>query len=380
MTPPRLPLAPTCLPPPRGLPELPASAVLAAVANLRAIYCPLAPSAADIYRHHDRLPPPQADSGYTSGDDDGASLAGKDEAALESLRADALERDFAIRWLSTVVLRADELRATDDERDHLVDEASAVMAALTVPCPDTADERADCDEDRGITRNFSFPVAPDLAAPPIRVCLFDADLSGPDHTNVGLQSWGASVVFSALACAAPARLGLTRAALGPTPCVVELGAGTGLVGLVLAALLPRVGVDAAVVATDYHPAVLANLASNVAANQGTARVETCMLDWADPVLSSPLPGPGGADLLVATDVVYEAQHALWLRGCAARLLSSGHLLARGHCAHRRQVRGHQRHGGDGILRWSGFGPAPHDTARGNAPQAKGCGTGRRSRL
>ncbi|KAL8399483.1 hypothetical protein RB594_000021 [Gaeumannomyces avenae] len=317
MTPPRIPLAPTSLPPPRCLPELPASVVLAAVANLRAIYCPLAPSAADIYRHHDRPPPPQADSGYTSGNDDGA--LGKHEAALESLRADALERDVAFRWLSTVVLRADELQATDDERDQLVDEAEAVIAALTVTGPEAADECADCD-DGGITRDFSFPVAPELDAPPVRVCLFDADLSGPDHLNVGLQSWGAPIVFSALACAAPARLRLTRAALGPSPCVVELGAGTGLVGLVLGALLPRLGIDATVVATDYHPAVLANLASNVAANQGTG-VRTCILDWADPVLSPPLPGPRGADLLVATDVVYEAEHALLLRGCAARLLS-----------------------------------------------------------
>lgn len=327
MTPPGLPLAPTSLPAPRGLPDLPASDVLTAVANLRAIYCPLAPSAADVYRRYDRLlPPPQADSGYTSGDDDGSSLVGENEAALASLRADALERDFAFRWLSTLVLRADELRASDDERDQLVDEASAIIAALTVPSgPDSTDEHGDGDtEDRGITRDFSFTLAPGLAASPLRVRLFDADLSGPDHTNVGLQSWGASIVFSTLACATPARLGLTRAALGPRPCVVELGAGTGLVSLVLAALLPRAGVDAAVVATDYHPAVLANLASNVAANQQTTaacRVETCMLDWTDPVLSPPLPGPGGADLLVATDVVYETQHALWLRGCAERLLS-----------------------------------------------------------
>ncbi|KAL8286090.1 hypothetical protein RB600_010194 [Gaeumannomyces tritici] len=259
-------------------PAVPASVVLAAVANLRAIYCPLAPSAADIYRRHDRPPPPQADSGYTSGNEDG--VLGKHEAALESLRADALERDVAFRWLSTVVLRADELQATDDERDQLVDEASVVIAALTVTGPEAADKCADCD-DGGITRDFSFPVAPKLDAPPVRVCLFDADPSGPDHLNVGLQSWGASIVFSALACAAlacaaPARLGLTRAALGPSPCVVELSAGTSLVGLVLGALLPRLGIDATVVATDYHPAVLANLASNVAANQGTG-VKTCML-------------------------------------------------------------------------------------------------------
>ncbi|KLU85801.1 hypothetical protein MAPG_04821 [Magnaporthiopsis poae ATCC 64411] len=284
MTSPSLPLAPTSLPPPRSLPELPASAVLAAVASLRAIYCPLAPSAADIYRHHDRLlPPPQADSGYTSGDDDDGSLVAKNEAVLTSLRADALERDFAFRWLSTLVSRADELRVTDDERDQLVDEASAVIAALTVSSsPDSADEGGDCDaEDRGITRDFSFPVAPELAIPPVCVRLFDADLSGPDHTNVGLQSWGASIVFSTLACATPGRLGLTRAALGPSPCVVELGAGTGLVSLVLAALLPHVDVDATVVATDYHPAVLANLASNVAANKQTTtacHIETRMLD------------------------------------------------------------------------------------------------------
>ena len=52
---------------------------------------------------------------------------------------------------------------------------------------------------------------------------------------------------------------------------MELGAGTGLVSLALARLLPQLGVhDAKVVATDYDDAVLENLRANITANFSSA--------------------------------------------------------------------------------------------------------------
>ena len=76
-------------------------------------------------------------------------------------------------------------------------------------------------------------------------------------------------------------------------------------------------------ATDYHPAVLENLRANIVANfpdRGTQRVVPALLDWSAPNLDPPLHRP--ASMLVAADVIYAPEHAIWLRDCAGLLLAS----------------------------------------------------------
>ncbi|XXG99604.1 hypothetical protein Hte_005945 [Hypoxylon texense] len=313
------PLSPTSsLPPLRLLPALTGEQIFSALDNLHKLYCPLSLSRAvesqlELRKVHDDLPAPQLDSGYVSENEDDIDL----EGALEALRADSFERNFAIRWLTTLIARVEELLLDDeDERERVVDKASYVLASFTK----AAEE--DEEEDPGLTRDFSFVLTPSESDADkkikINVRLHDGSHTATDHTDVGLQSWGASIVFSDLLCASPARFGLTISALGSSPRIIELGAGTGLVSLALDKALHHLGIsDATLIATDYHPAVLANLQSNITLMQ--AGVKACALDWSDPVLEAPLDGP--ADILVATDVVYALEHAVWLRGCATRLLS-----------------------------------------------------------
>ncbi|OTA86166.1 hypothetical protein M434DRAFT_58016, partial [Hypoxylon sp. CO27-5] len=226
-----------------------------------------------------------------------------------AIRGDVFERNFAISWLTILIARAEELPFDDeDEREKVVDKASYVLSSFS------KSEEEEDEGDTGITRDFSFEL--DLSATS-NVRLNDAPQNTTDHTDVGLQSWGASIVFSDMICASPARFGLTQATLGPSPRIVELGAGTGLVSLVLAKALPHLDVkNATLIATDYHSAVLTNLRSNIKLTE--ANVETCPLDWSAPVLEAPLDAP--ADLLVATDVIYAREHAMWLRDCATRML------------------------------------------------------------
>lgn len=141
-------------------------------------------------------------------------------------------------------------------------------------------------------------------------------MTGADHTDVGLQSWGASIVFSRLMCETPAHFGLDR--LPSDPNIIELGAGTGIIALTLAKLLPTMGLRARILATDYHAAVLENLKSNINTNFGShdVPVGAKILDWASP----PAALAGSADMLFAADVVYAPEHAVWLRDCAAHLL------------------------------------------------------------
>lgn len=341
----------TLLPPTSSLPRLRCSSpgdldlakIDRALHDLRDIYCPLPraaafrkPSLSSSQAEHLSIPdsisssassgvstPLPADSGYASGDEqesDDSCDGVTDQDHVAELRHDPYERQFAVRWLTSLIARADELlsHADEDTQQRIVDDASYILASFS------SATNAEEDEDSGeIEREFCF-AHDGQEGDKIEVRLTDGTpATGTDHTDVGLQSWGASIVVSDMMCASPERFGLTVEKLGRKPRIVELGAGTGLVGITMAKLLPRLGVSgAAVVATDYHPAVLENLRSNIRANftQGDdVRVEACLLDWSDPCLDPPL--HTAADMLIATDVVYAPEHAAWLRDCAARMLS-----------------------------------------------------------
>ncbi|KAI1407642.1 hypothetical protein F5Y13DRAFT_174296 [Hypoxylon sp. FL1857] len=335
MSPAGHPLSPTSsLPPLRSLPTLHGEQIFAALDNLHELYCPVSLSRAvksqlEHGKAHDGQTAQPVDSGYVS-EDDGDTDADEPDIDpgrdIDALRADVFERNFAIRWLTTLIARAEELLLDDeDERERAVDKASYVLSSFTKL------ENEEDEEDTGITRDFSFELAiPASSSSPrsnksssqgkitVDVRLNDAPQNTTDHTDVGLQSWGASIVFSDMICASPAQFGLTQATLGSSPRIVELGAGTGLVSLVLAKALPHLNVtNATLIATDYHSAVLANLRSNVKLTE--ADVETCPLDWSAPILEAPLDAP--ADVLVATDVIYAREHAVWLRDCATRMLA-----------------------------------------------------------
>lgn len=340
----------TLLPPTSSLPRLRCSSpddltldrIDRALYDLRDIYCPLPRAAA--FRKPSLLPsqteylttpdtiissassgtstPQPVDSGYASGDEQEADFcdAVTDQDHVAELRQDPYERQFAVRWLTTLIARADELLvlADEDDQQRVIDDASYILASFS--------SATDAEEDEGsgaIEREFCFARGGN-ADDKIAVRLTDGTpATGTDHTDVGLQSWGASIVVSDLMCSSPERFDLTVEKLGREPRIVELGAGTGLVGITMAKLLPRLGVSGAiVVATDYHPAVLENLHNNILANfaeQNTLPVETCLLDWSSPCFDPPL--HVAADMLIATDVVYAPEHAAWLRDCAAKMLS-----------------------------------------------------------
>lgn len=104
---------------------------------------------------------------------------------------------------------------------------------------------------------------------------------------------------------------------------LELGAGTGLVGLSFAALR---GSSATIHLTDL-PDIVPNLAHNVSLNvelltRTDAAVTTGVLDWS--VAPSPLPTREEQyDLILAADPLYSPKHPRWL------VETVGHWLSRG---------------------------------------------------
>ncbi|KAJ7477230.1 S-adenosyl-L-methionine-dependent methyltransferase [Mycena galericulata] len=268
---------------------------------------PPLPPKLSVPTRNERIP----DSGYASAvvsdDECDAEESIDDEdsdssdSSLDELRADPLERAFAIKWITGLIGRVDVLSSDDptvdpdDARERLLDEATALLALFS---------HHEEDEEFDITRSFSFR----SIGTTVHIELNDAPLSNSDHTSVGLQSWGSAIVLAERLCADP-----------PCPLrVLELGAGTGLLSIAVAKLLPHM----TVVATDYHPAILANLAANLRTNfpspVDAARVSALELDWAQPTLHAPLDAP--FDVVLAADVVYHPEHARWIRGCVARVL------------------------------------------------------------
>jgi SAM-dependent methyltransferase len=299
---PRIAPPTSLLPPLRTLLSLDIPDIAHALAGLRTIYAPL-PRVSGFTHPPHNVDASTVDSGYASADEE-------DEPDPDVLRADPMERAFAIKWLTGFIARADGWTPTGTHADppaesqRLLDDASALLASFTDPADPPGE-----DDTGAVTRTFAFARA-DPAAPPVALTLVDAPLLDTDHTAVGLQSWGASIIFGALLCADPARFGLDGVCR-----VLELGAGTGVLSMVAAQLL---GARGTVVATDFHPAVLANLRTNIAANAPSVAVDA--LDWTAP---DALDAVERFDVLLAADVVYGPAHAALLRDCAERWLAPG---------------------------------------------------------
>ncbi|KAH6603739.1 hypothetical protein Trco_007185 [Trichoderma cornu-damae] len=256
------------------------------------------------------------DSGYVS-ENEVDEVYNADKALPMYL--DPLERDFAVRWLTGFIGQAWEISLSDETRDQFVDAACSLLSHLNC----TEGDGNAAGEDPGMTRRFRFSTGD--GAKIFVVELYDTPMqTGEDHTDVGLQTWGASIALSHMFCKAPMDFNLTPSTLDSSTRIVELGAGTGLVSLVLASLLPSITNSLpSIVATDYHPTVLKNLQGNASSHgckaEPTALVQVAHLDWCAPTRQPPLDVP--ANMIIAADVVYAAEHARWLRHCAAHILA-----------------------------------------------------------
>ncbi|GAA6049597.1 hypothetical protein NBRC10513_005933 [Rhodotorula toruloides] len=181
---------------------------------------------------------------------------------------------------------------------------------------------------------FDHPPPPSPSPPP----LSDIALTIRDGTLVeastGHRTWGAATLFSHRLASSPS----TFLALSPSnerPLrVLELGSGTGLVGLAAAKVLQALDVSARVVLSDggdEPETVLANLRENVEANfpfadaaNSCVKVDVQRLDWRDYLPSSPLANSHlqeeRYDLLLGTDLAYERGQATLLHSAVAGLL------------------------------------------------------------
>lgn len=150
----------------------------------------------------------------------------------------------------------------------------------------------------------------------------------------GLRTWQASIALSNHLLATPSILvpplstsnsGAADSSAPPYRNIVELGAGTGLVSLVLGKLL-RGSSTSTIIATDVDSTVIDQLQANIDLNGLSASVKTSNLDWElsrDEIIAWELdafPHGGRADLIFGADIVYDPELAVWLATTLAILL------------------------------------------------------------
>ncbi|EST06042.1 Nicotinamide N-methyltransferase-like protein [Kalmanozyma brasiliensis GHG001] len=266
---------------------------------------------------------------------------------------DSFERSYVTRWLTRLISEL-SLICSDDDDD---DEAAAQAERLSEQCAELIALAAGRMAAGASVQDHIFQ----LDDGTLTVKLRDGALI---HDSLGTHTWGAAPLLSQL-------LLPLEASNGRDLRILELGAGTGLVGLALASWSRRYRSHhrTQVVCTDYHPTVLENLAHNISLNgwsslasrpsvttsdsSAPVSVVSRCLDWqsvhrelctqetsqARDLTSQTLPShltttneadwasrldveshTGSFDILVAADCVYDPVHPLWIRSVAEKLL------------------------------------------------------------
>ncbi|PWN51372.1 hypothetical protein IE53DRAFT_410224 [Violaceomyces palustris] len=183
----------------------------------------------------------------------------------EGQGSDSSEEDFEVRfvkgWLTRLLMRSSEL-CQDDHR--LMDRAAELLAIC-------AGQMA-CGGGSIQSHRFSKPELLDRVSVKIR----DSALV---NDSLGSRTWGAAPILCQMILPLDREVSDSSLSSPPFPRrVLELGAGTGLVGLALADHLRRLLLEmdgkedrigsqrCEVVLTDFHPNVLENLSFNVSIN------------------------------------------------------------------------------------------------------------------
>lgn len=166
-----------------------------------------------------------------------------------------------------------------------------------------------------MSRSFSVPIGTDA---PVEIKIAEPALRAQ---GLSLQTWTSSFVLASLLHKVRVEIPFLNGALP----VLELGAGTGLVGLTAAALW-----NVPVVLTDLPP-IVPGLAGNIKLNATIVKgLVTCgSLDWAEPehltlengqTLSA---SANKACVILAADTVYSDEHPELLSKTIIRWLADG---------------------------------------------------------
>ncbi|KAI8065464.1 putative methyltransferase-domain-containing protein [Gongronella butleri] len=215
-----------------------------------------------------------------------ATLEDAPTAMDEPERVTLYHLQRANQVVSNILLRlvSSECVVLDDKDDERMEHAARLMAHLSGRGAAGA-----------ITSTWHIPfVADNGQLDTLQVRLHEPTYIGND---IGFKTWGAAPLMAKL---------LVQQKLIPdlqAVDVLELGTGTGLVGIVCDLLGAR-----SVTVTDYHPSVLTNVAVNIELNQ--SRCQVAKLDFIHVAQAKDTSWAGKRfPVVIASDLLYEMDHA-----------------------------------------------------------------------
>ncbi|KAE8373566.1 putative methyltransferase-domain-containing protein [Aspergillus bertholletiae] len=241
------------------------------------------------------------------------SFASSDHEAVKAKAPTVLPTGVP-RYLTSIISSSLSWLDTDELREAVWDAAAARLS-----------ERSGRTAMPAMSRVFAIPSS---TGEELTLTLHEPSLTAD---NLGMKTWVSSYLLSrrlpSLLESTPQLVPSETTTPAPktdrTLRALELGAGTGLVGLSFAAIR---GQSASIHLTDL-PDIVPNLAHNAALNvelltNTAATVTTGVLDWSIP--PEPLPTRDEQyDLIFAADPLYSPKHPKWL------VETVGHWLSRG---------------------------------------------------
>ncbi|GAA96260.1 hypothetical protein E5Q_02924 [Mixia osmundae IAM 14324] len=186
--------------------------------------------------------------------------------------SDPLEVRYTTNWLTRLLSNSSE------EHASLNDSAARLLILLTAGTAGSGDH----------TKQYDF------ANPTGNLSISIKETNIAD--GIGHRTWGSAPLLARLMAASPSSFGLDSQS---TLRILELGSGTGLVGLTIAKLLLPSNASSRIVLSDYHEATLDNLRANVKTNGCDAVAKVQKLDWRHAYCDETY------DIIVAADVTYE---------------------------------------------------------------------------
>ncbi|KAE8148203.1 VPS28 protein-domain-containing protein [Aspergillus avenaceus] len=232
----------------------------------------------------------------------------------EAVKGPAVHPTGVTRYLTSIISSSLSWLDTDELREAVWDSAAARLS-----------ERSGRAAMPAMSRVFTIPSP---WGEELTLTLHEPSLTAD---NLGMKTWVSSYLLSqrlhSLLESTPQLVPAESTTPAPkadrTLRALELGAGTGLVGLSFAAIRGKL---ASIHLTDL-PDIVPNLAHNAALNvelltRTSATVTTDVLDWS--VAPEPLPTPEEQyDLILAADPLYSPKHPKWLVDTVGVWLSRG---------------------------------------------------------
>ncbi|SCU97063.1 LAME_0F18382g1_1 [Lachancea meyersii CBS 8951] len=225
-------------------------------------------------------------------------------AKVPRLAATATEKNL-VTYYTTVLARYSRIEQPDEVVARILSEASL---RISEKCGRTAQP--------AMTRVFQVEG--------LQKCI---KLHEPSLTadNLGLKTWGASLVLAQKLCQNVHEVIDGR----KQPRVLELGAGTGLVGIALIQKLLEAQEKCP--AITFHltdlPEIVPNLIRNVELNNcnqtSDLTVIADVLDWTDPSYFRVSHGSQKFDVLLIADPLYSPQHPQWIIDMIVEFLAPG---------------------------------------------------------